>query len=104
MNTTIPQLNVCLNNRVRRYRPDSPLQNWRELGVHGTRQEIVEEYNQSLELRYAQGEIKPEDLIDTMDNIEPCRCRDGLLCTTGVLDQFLQTKLEHLTTPQTSRH
>ena len=99
MTSTIPKLNVCLNDRARRYRPDNPMQNWRELGVHGTRDEIVAQYANTLALRYSRGDIRPSDLIETFNNVEPCRCPTDRACTTAVLEEFITTNLEDLTKP-----
>ena len=101
MTNPIPALNVCLNTRHRTYRPDSPIQNRHNLGMDGTRQEIIRAYGRHLELQYAQGEIRPSDLIEVMDNIEPCRCPANKPCTNTILEQFIQDKLEVLTSPTT---
>ena len=36
-----------------------------------------------------------------MDNIEPCRCPANKPCTNTILEQFIQDKLEVLTSPTT---
>ena len=102
MPSALQQLSVCLSDR-RRYRPDSPFQNWRELGIHGTRDEIIAAYANMLELRYAQGGIRPSDLVETYDNVGDCHCRQGVPCTTEVLETFVTGKLENLTQPWISK-
>ena len=99
MTNPIPALNVCLNTKHRIYRPDSRIQNRRELGIHGTRQQIMAAYGTHLDIQYALGDIRPSDLMEIMDNIEPCRCPHGKPCTTTVLQDFIYTKLDELTSP-----
>ena len=99
MFSQIQRVNVCLNSRHRRYRPDSPMQNRFELGLHGTRDEVVAAYTRMLELRYVRGEIRPSDLIEHFDNIEDCRCPEGRICTTAALEAFITEKLDTMTRP-----
>ena len=101
MTTTIPALNVCLNTRRRTYRHNSRIQNRRELGIDGSRQQIIAAYGTQLDIQYARGDIRPPDLIEIMDNIEPCRCPASQPCTTTVLQKFIHDKLDELTSPTT---